>query len=66
MSYDKLSTAYRIERMKSLFKQLDGGKAVNINHLYLEEIRYLKDLYGSELTKQGGFIYRKMEQEVLF
>ena len=64
--YENLSTSYKIERMKEIFRILDSGNAVSVNGLYLEEIKYLKSLYGKELKKDGGLIYRAMEMEVLF
>lgn len=66
MSYSKLTTAYKIDRMRDMFRILDSGKALDINGLFLEEIKFLKSLYGKELRKEGSIIYRVMEEEVLF
>lgn len=66
MKYADLPAGYKIDRMRDMFRILDSGKALAINGLYLEEIKFLKALYGKELKKEKGIIYRAMEQEVLF
>lgn len=66
MKYSNLPTAYKVERMRDIFRVLDAGKAVSINGLYLEEIKFLKSLYGRELKKEQGIIFRAMEEEALF
>lgn len=66
MKYSDLSVTYKADRMKDMLRHLDSGKALAINGLYLEEIKILKALYGKELAKDKGIIYRKMEMEALF
>lgn len=48
-----------------MFRILDAGNALAVNGLYLEEIRFLKAMYGKELVKKDGVIYRRMEVEEL-
>ena len=66
MKYIELPTAYKQERMHDILHALDSGKAVSINGLFLEEIKFLKAMYGQELKKDRGIIYRVMEMEALF
>ena len=66
MKYRDLPTIYKQERMHDILKALDSGKAVAVNGLFLEEIKFLKSMYGKELKKDHGIIYRAMEMEVLF
>ena len=66
MKYCDLPTTYKKDRMHDILEALDTGKAVAINGLFLEEIKFLKSMYGKELKKDRGIIYRAMEMEVLF
>lgn len=66
MKYNNLPEKYRRERIREMFQILDAGKALAVNGLYLEEIKFLKSMYGRELRKQDGILYRAMEEEALF
>ena len=66
MKYQDLSKTYKQERMSNIIRELDQGRVVMVNTLYLEEIRFLRDIYGTELKKDGCLIYRKMEREAMF
>ena len=66
MKYSELPTNYKKDRMTDILRALDSGQAVAVNGLFLEEIKFLKSMYGRELKKDRGIIYRAMEMEVLF
>lgn len=66
MKYTELPEGYKKERICAMMRNLDRGEALRVSHLFLEEIVFLKNMYGAELKKTGGYIYRAMEQEVLF
>lgn len=57
MSYSTFSAAYKVERMRDIISCLEQGNNVNINGLFLEEIKWLKKEYGAHLKKTFGFIY---------
>lgn len=66
MKYSEMSASYKQGRIFDIMRELDAGRAVVVNGLFLEEFKILKSLYGAELKKDGPLIFRAMEREVWF
>ena len=63
MKYNDLPVGYKHERITTMMHHLDNGGAVEIRHMYLDEIKILKAIYGKELKKEDGILYHKPEVE---
>lgn len=65
MKYEDMTADFKVTRMREFFRVLDAGGILDINGLFLEEIKALKHIYGKELRKERGILYRAMEAEAL-
>ena len=53
-----MSETIKTSRMSTILANLSRGYALEVDDLYLEEIRWVKGEYGDDLIKSQGRIYR--------
>ena len=61
-TYRNLSYPYKKHRLSILMAELDAGRMVSINGLFIEEINFLRNMYG-DMLKQNGHLL-SLEGEV--
>ena len=58
MKYSELPVGYKRERILSMIRNLDNGEVLVVSSLYLEEVKFLRAMYGKELKTTNGNMYR--------
>ena len=61
MKYKELPYDYKKERLFDMIKYLDNGHKPDINTMFIEEIRFIRQLYGAQLIQQKNFLKRTQD-----